>query len=167
MTSLLCVTLVQTVLLAAGTEAKTVSIETYAEAHRTTTETGKPMVVMVGTDWCPPCQTMKKSVLPRVREHGMLKKVAFAVVNPDRDKNLAQELTGGGPIPQLVMFRRSGNGGWLRTKLVGGQSVEAVEEFIEDGLADDKAEKKSGAKAREVKAPPAAERTASRRDEAA
>jgi thiol-disulfide isomerase/thioredoxin len=140
MTALLLSTIIQTAILTTGAEAKPVSLETYTEAHRATTETGKPMVVMVGTDWCPPCQAMKKNVLPRVRELGLLRKVAFAVVNPDREKALAEKLTGGGPIPQLVMFRKTDNG-WMRRKLVGGQSVETVEQFINEGLAKDAGEK--------------------------
>ena len=119
--------------------------DTYAEAHRVTEETGKPMVVMVGTDWCSPCQMMKKTILPRVREHGLLRRVAFAVVNPDRDGELADQITGGGPIPQLVMFRKTAKG-WVRKKLVGGQSVETVEEFINEGLASDAADKKADKK---------------------
>jgi thioredoxin-like negative regulator of GroEL len=115
--------------------------ETYAAAHRTTVKTGKPMVVMVSTDWCPPCQVMKKKILPRVRQRGLLRRVAFAMVNPDRDGELAEQITGGGPIPQLVMFRKTPRG-WLRSKLVGGQTVEAVEQFINDGLASDAADKK-------------------------
>ena len=144
MAPMLCVALVQTAILATGPDVTPVSFETYAKARRTTTETGKPMVIMVGTDWCSPCQTMKKSVLPRVRERGLLRKVAVALVNPDRDRQLATELTGGGPIPQLVMYRKSGDG-WMRKKLVGGQSVETVEEFIAEGLAQDEADKKSSA----------------------
>jgi thioredoxin-like negative regulator of GroEL len=144
MTSMLLATIVQTAILATGADATLVSHETYAEARQVTTETGKPMVVMVSTDWCPPCQTMKRSVLPRVRELGLLRKVAFAIVNPDRDKDLAQELTGGGPIPQLVMYRKTPNG-WTRQKLVGGQSVESVQQFISEGLAQDEDEKKSAA----------------------
>jgi hypothetical protein len=85
---------------------------------------------------------MKKTVLPRVRERGLLRKVAFAMVNPDRDGELAEKLTGGGPIPQLVMFRRTADG-WIRKKLIGGQTVETVEEFISEGLAQDEADKKS------------------------
>ena len=100
------------------------------------------MVVMVSTDWCPPCQMMKKTVMPRVRERGLLRKVAFAMVNPDRDGELAEQITGGGPIPQLVMFRRTTNG-WIRKKLIGGQSVETVEEFISEGLTQDAADKKA------------------------
>jgi thioredoxin-like negative regulator of GroEL len=143
MTLTLCAALIQTVLLASPTE----NTETYTEARRQLTETGQPMMVMVSTDWCGPCQSMKRNVLPRLRERGMFKKVAFAQVNADRDSELAKELTGGGPIPQLVMYRRSGRG-WIRAKLVGGQSVEKVEQFINEELALDKSDHdsdKSGA----------------------
>ncbi len=140
--------------------------ETYAEAHRTTTQTGKPMVVMVSTDWCPPCQMMKKTIMPRVRERGLLRKVAFAIVNPDRDQELAEQLTGGGPIPQLVMFRRTANG-WIRKKLIGGQSVETVEEFISEGLTQDAAAKKASPGADKKKAPRHEQTSAHRNDDAA
>jgi thioredoxin-like negative regulator of GroEL len=116
--------------------------DTYAAAHRVTTETGKPLMVMVSTEWCPPCQTMKKSVIPQVRQRGTLDKVAFAVVNPDNDRELAQQLTGGGPVPQLVIYRR-GPFGWARRKLIGGQSVEGVERFINQAIADDAAERQA------------------------
>jgi thioredoxin-like negative regulator of GroEL len=140
MTSALCLTLIQAAMLTTGADAAPAAADTYAAAHRTTTSTGKPMVVMVSTDWCPPCQMMKKTIMPRVRERGLLRKVAFAMVNPDRDGELAEQITGGGPIPQLVMFRRTAKG-WIRQKLIGGQSVETVEEFISEGLAQDAADK--------------------------
>jgi len=115
--------------------------DSYATAHETTVKTGRPMLVMVSTDWCAPCQTMKKSVIPQVREHGLLKRVAFAIVNPDRDQELAQELTGGGPVPQLLLFRKTRDG-WRRWQLVGGQSVETVEEFINQAVVTDETKKK-------------------------
>jgi len=130
---------------------------TYAQAHKITAKTGKPMFIMVGTDWCGPCQQMKKNVLPEVRKHGMLKKVAFAMVNADREQALARKLTGGGPIPQLVMYRKTKDG-WKRRKLVGGQSVETVEKFINQGLSMDKAEKKADQK-ESVKTTKTAEKT--------
>ena len=129
MTLTLCAAIMQTVLLVTPPEAP----DTYAEARRQVTETGRPMVVMVGTDWCGPCQAMKKTILPKVREHGLLKKVAFALVNADKDSDLAKELTGGGPVPQLVMYCKK-DGVWKRRKLIGGQSVEQVEQFIKEGL---------------------------------
>jgi thioredoxin-like negative regulator of GroEL len=118
--------------------------ETYAQAHKEMTETGKPMVVMVGTDWCGPCRKMKQVVLPEVRKRGLLQQVAFALVNADNDRNLATKLIGKGPIPQLIMFRQTPDG-WRRRKLVGGQEVEKVENFLREGIAQDEAEKTSEA----------------------
>ena len=114
----------------------------FTHAREETTESGKPLLVMVGTDWCGPCQAMKKNILPKVREHGLFRKVAFALVNADRNKKLADELTGGGPVPQMVLYYKSDKG-WMRRKLIGGQSVEAVEKFIEEGLVLNDANKKS------------------------
>lgn len=114
----------------------------YADAHRTTAETGRPMVVMVSAEWCSACKEMEKTVLPQVAKRGLLKKVSFALVNVDRESTLARRLIGNGPVPQLLMFRRNGNG-WLRKKLVGGQTPEAVEKFIEQGVARDEAAKKA------------------------
>ncbi len=124
--------------------------ETYAEAHRVTLKTGKPLVVMVGADWCGPCQNMRRTILPRVREHGLFRKIAFAHVNVDRERELASQLTGGGAVPELIMFRKTKNG-WLRRKMIGSHSVEEVENFINEGLAMDaeehRAEKQSAHKA--------------------
>src|SRR3972149_9289883 len=134
----LCATIMQAVLLVSAPDA---ADETYTEAHRLTTETGRPLVVMVGTDWCGPCQAMKRNILPRLRERGLFKRVAFAQVNADRENELAKELTGGGPVPQLVMYRRTNNG-WLRRKLIGGQNLETIEQFINEGIDLDEADNK-------------------------
>ncbi len=82
---------------------------------------------------------MKKTVIPQVRKRGLLRKVAFAMVNPDRDRELADKLIGGGPVPQLVMYRKTPDG-WTRQVLVGGQTVEAVEQFINEGVASSDAD---------------------------
>ena len=111
--------------------------ESYTEAHRVTMKTGKPMLVMVSTEWCPACQIMKRRILPQIRERGLLSRVAFATVNPDQEGELSQRLIGGGLIPQLVMYRKTPRG-WSRRVLVGAQSVEGVEQFINQGtVADD------------------------------
>lgn len=119
--------------------------ENYADAHAKTIETGRPMLVMVSTDWCMPCQMMKKTVIPQVRERGVLARVAFAIVNPDRDRELAHKITGGGPIPQLILYRKTSEG-WTRKTLIGGQSVETVEQFINEGVANDATAKQQPAK---------------------
>jgi hypothetical protein len=139
MTSVFLSALMQIVVVAAGTEATPVSSKNYTEARKIVSETGSPLVVMVTTDSCVHCQTMKKKVLPRVFEGGFLRKVVFSIVNPDRESELAEKLIGDGPVPQLVMFRKKGDG-WVRKTLVGGQSVEKVEQFIQEGVNDDQKE---------------------------
>jgi len=107
--------------------------ETYADAHRKTAATGQPMVVMVGADWCPACQAMEQNIIPQVRQQGIFRRVTFAIVNVDRERELATQLTSGGPIPQLIVFHQTA-AGWRRRVLIGGQSVETVESFIGEAV---------------------------------
>lgn len=134
MTGLGLTALVQLAMLAASGE------ETYAEAHRATNETGRPMVVMVTADWCAACQQMKNDVIPQCRQRGLLRRVAFAIVNLDRERDLGTQLTAGGPIPQLLVYRRTGEG-WRMNRLVGGQSIEAIEDVIKEAEASSKSAK--------------------------
>lgn len=152
MTSLGFAAVLQVTLALTGTDG-------YAEAHQMVTETGRPMLVVVGADWCPACQTLEKTVLPQVRQRGLLRRVAFAVVNLDHDQELGQQLTAGGPIPQMLMYRKTANG-WKLRRMVGNQTVEAVESFINEGLAlDEDAKKKE--KGEPKKAPSTANSSAS------
>ena len=115
--------------------------ENYTDAHQASMKTGKPMLVMVSTEWCPACQVMKKRIMPQIRERGLLSRVSFASVNPDQDNELSHQLIGNGPIPELVMYRKTPRG-WIRRVLIGGQSVETVEQFINEGtVVDDEASK--------------------------
>jgi thioredoxin-like negative regulator of GroEL len=108
--------------------------ESYAEAHRQTVETGRPMVVMVGAEWCPACKAMEANVLPEMRSRGLLRRVAFALVDMDRDGEIGHKLVEGGPIPQLIVFRKTSEG-WKNRRLIGNQSIEAVEEFISQNVS--------------------------------
>jgi thioredoxin-like negative regulator of GroEL len=133
--------------------------ESYTEAHQASMKNGKPMLVMVSTEWCPACQVMKNRILPQIRERGLLKRVAFATVNPDHEGDLSRQLIGGGPIPQLVMYRKTPRG-WIRRVMVGSQSVENVADFINQGtVADDEAEKKTEAEDKPADAPKEPQKT--------
>ena len=66
--------------------AVTATPSSYAEA-RAMAESGKPLVVLVGADWCPACQRMKNSSLPQVAKSRALSKVAYAVVNTDQEQH--------------------------------------------------------------------------------
>jgi hypothetical protein len=65
---------------------------------------------------------MKNSVIPEVRRQGGLHRVAFAQVDMDQEQELGTQLTGGGPLPQILMFRKTAQG-WKLRRLVGGQDA--------------------------------------------
>ena len=103
--------------------------DTYEAAYKTMQETGKPLVVLIGADWCPACQTMKQSVMPKLESDGTLDDVAFAIVDTDRQGELARSMMRGNSIPQLVMYIKTDDG-WKLQRLVGGQSTSAVQRFV-------------------------------------
>jgi len=105
----------------------------YAEAHKVNAETGRPLVVLIGADWCPACRQMKSAV-PQLAQKGVLQKVAFTVLNTDHDGAIAQKMMTGGSIPQLVMYHKTASG-WKRSSLNGSQSPAAIEAFINAGVA--------------------------------
>ena len=132
MTSLTFAVVLQASVVAAGADS-------YAEAHRRGVQTGVPLVVLVGAEWCPACKVLENTVIPQVREHGYLRCVAFAMVDYDREREISQRLVGDGPLPQMLMYRKTAEG-WKVRKLVGSQPVHAVEWFIYQGVtADDQA----------------------------
>jgi len=115
--------------------ALTTGDQTYEQAYNTAiSDSSRPLVVLVGADWCPGCQSMKTSVLPQVQQQGGLNNVAFAMVNVDRDSTIARSLMEGGSIPQLVMFVKTDKG-WSRRQLTGSQSVSAVQGFVAQGVS--------------------------------
>lgn len=137
----------------------TMGAETYADAYHTTVETGRPMVVLVGADWCAACRVMEHTVLPQIRERGGLGKVAFAIVNLDQERDLGDQLTNRGPIPQLLLFRKAEDG-WKLRRLVGRQTVETVTSFIEQGVNANLTSKSTEAGSTETSTPPEALLTA-------
>jgi thioredoxin-like negative regulator of GroEL len=102
----------------------------YTTAYKQTMETGQPLVVLVGADWCPGCQQMKHTAIPEVKRSGGLEKVAYSYVNYDQQGKLAQQLMQGSSIPQLILFHKTADG-WKRQQLTGAHSAVAIKEFID------------------------------------
>lgn len=105
----------------------------YSDAYKLNEETGKPLVVLIGADWCPACQVMKRTTMPQVAKDGVLGDVAFATLDADRDGQVATQMMKGGPIPQLLMFRKTADG-WKQERLIGAQSPAKVVAFLRRGI---------------------------------
>jgi thioredoxin-like negative regulator of GroEL len=104
--------------------------EQYNLAYAQAQENGKPLVVLVGAEWCPGCIKMKNQVIPVMKSNGSLEKVQFAQVNTDNDPELAEQLMRGQSIPQLIMYTKT-DAGWKRSQLTGPKTVSEVEGFIQ------------------------------------
>ena len=108
----------------------TPTTQSYDDAYRSAAESGKPLVVLVGAEWCPACQQMKQVVMPQLAKDGELSKVAFAMVNTDAEAGLAGKLMSGGSIPQLMIYRKTADG-WKRQLFVGAQSPSTIAAAID------------------------------------
>jgi thiol:disulfide interchange protein len=103
-----------------------VGAQTYEQAYEETQENGRPLVVLVGADWCPGCRTMKQAVLPRLQNSGRLAGVNYAQVDTDGRAELAGQLMRGGTIPQLIVYSQGADGRWHREQITGAASDAAV-----------------------------------------
>jgi thioredoxin-like negative regulator of GroEL len=101
----------------------------YATAFRETEKTGRPLVILIGADWCPGCRQMKYTTIPELERKGGLRDVAFAYVNTDEQSQLAGKLMQGSSIPQLIMYQKTDQG-WTRKQLTGAQSTSRVQAFL-------------------------------------
>jgi thioredoxin-like negative regulator of GroEL len=109
--------------------------KSYQSAHAQAIEQGKPILVLVGADWCPGCRTLKHQTLSRMLQTGKLADVEYAVVDADRESRLARQLMRGNSIPQLILFTREGEQ-WHRGQLTGAQPESTIASFIKQSLAD-------------------------------
>jgi len=122
--------------LAAMLQLSAVSADaSYATAHRAMMETGKPMVLLIGAEWCPACRTMKEQVVPDVARHGGFDQATFAVIDSDAQPELASKLKRGSSIPQLIVYRKTEKG-WRINRMIGAHSAQAVEKLVAQGVAD-------------------------------
>lgn len=118
-----------------ATSSSSLPNNSYKEAYQQHLEDGRPLVVLLGADWCPACRTMKSSYLPQAAREGVLNDVAFTVVDVDAERRLANQMMRGGSIPQLVMYYRDGDQ-TRRVQLTGAHDVASIRRFIEAGLSE-------------------------------
>lgn len=102
----------------------------YERAFREAESKQRPLLVLVGAQWCPSCQTMKQSVLPRLASRGDLATVSFVTVDTDAEAELAGHLLRGNAVPQLIAFSRKPGGKWQREQITGLASDAAVQGLI-------------------------------------
>ena len=105
---------------------------TFQQAYRQSMHTGRPLVVLLGADWCHGCRVMSTKILPTIAKAGGLANVEFVYINIDHQRRLVEKLTRSKAIPQLICFRKT-PAGWERRCLTGAHGVKEVNRFINIG----------------------------------
>lgn len=103
----------------------------YTLAYKRSIQEDKPLMVVVGADWCPACTQLKDSTLRTMQQSGELQEVNVAVVDRDRDPELARRLMKGeNRIPQVIVYSKDPEGRWQSRKLTGYQSPQPIRSLI-------------------------------------
>ena len=101
----------------------------YEAAYRKAQEEKKPLVVLVGAEWCPACKTMKSDTIDPMKNAGELEEVVYTQLDKDAHPELADQVMQGKTLPQIVVFSES-ESGWKRYSLTGIQTPRRVKELI-------------------------------------
>ena len=107
--------------------------EQFDLAYQRSFTTGRPLVVLLGAQWCPGCQVMQHEVMPEVEKSGGLEQVEFVYIDIDRNRRLAAKLSKAKTIPQLIRYHKTPDG-WKYNLLNGAYNVEEVKTFIKTGI---------------------------------
>jgi thiol:disulfide interchange protein len=107
----------------------------YEAAYQQAQEEHKPLLIVVGADWCAACKTLKAQTIEPMQHSGKLQNVVVTVVDKDSRPDLAQKLMEGTALPQLVVFAQ-GSEGWKKFSVTGIQSERRVEELLRQAAAE-------------------------------
>ena len=101
----------------------------YDKAYHQSLESGKPLLVLVGADWCGACQVMKKRVMPQLDKEGALRDIHCTELNLSEDEELANRISKVNTIPCLILFTKSDDK-WQKRELIGMHNQKSVKAFL-------------------------------------
>jgi thiol:disulfide interchange protein len=107
----------------------------YEAAYRQAQEEHKPLLIIVGADWCAACKTLKANTIEPMQSSGKLENVVVTVIDKDARPDLAEKLMEGKTLPQLVVFAQ-GSEGWKKFSVTGMQSEHRVKELLDKATTD-------------------------------
>jgi thiol:disulfide interchange protein len=101
----------------------------YEAAYQQAQKERKPLLVLVGADWCHACKTMKTDTIVPMKEAGHLKEVVYTQIDKDKHPEIASQIMQGNTLPQIVVFCESDKG-WKKFSLTGIQTERRVKELL-------------------------------------
>ena len=101
----------------------------YEAAFKKADKEKKPLVIVVGAEWCVSCLIMKRETMQPMQKDGQLDKVVVTYVDKDQNPELAEKLMKGPTLPQVIVFNKK-DGKWKRVSLTGMQSKKRMKELL-------------------------------------
>jgi thioredoxin-like negative regulator of GroEL len=108
---------------------------TYEAAYRQAQQEHKPLLILVGAEWCAACKTLKAQTIEPMQSSGKLENVIVTVVDKDLRPDLAEKLMDGKMLPQLVVFSE-GAEGWKKFSVTGIQTESRIKELLNKAAAE-------------------------------
>ncbi len=113
----------------------------YEAAYKQAQEEHKPLLIVVGAEWCAACKTLKAQTIEPMQTSGKLENVIVTLVDKDARPDLAEKLMDGKSLPQLVVFAQ-GSEGWKKFSVTGIQTERRVKELLEKAASESSRERR-------------------------
>lgn len=108
----------------------------YKTAYKESVANQKPLMVVVGAEWCTACNVLKDTTIRPMVQTGELDEVNVAVVDRDAEPELCEQLCKGDKmLPQIIVFTKNAEGKWERQKLMGYQPKQPVRSLVRRAIA--------------------------------
>lgn len=93
-------------------------VNDYSENYQDSIINDKPLVVVVGAEWCNSCNVLKKNIMPKILEKFSRRHFNYAEIDADENQPLARKILIGDSIPQTVIYYKY-NGEWKSKRWIG------------------------------------------------
>lgn len=125
------VSMLLTAVLATAVSTLPQTTQNYADAYREANRNHKPLLVVIGADWCPACVNLKSTTIKSLAAQGELDDVSVAVIDQDAEPQLASQLKHGKMIPQVILYSQTADGIWQKKHVTGFQSEGSIRSMID------------------------------------
>ena len=105
----------------------------YEKGVQAAAKSGRPLLILVGAEWCRDCVVLKRDVMPKLKKTGLLDQVEFVYLDFDQNRALVSQMMLNEMIPEMILYRKTA-GGWKRSNLNMSEKLQEIQAFIKTGL---------------------------------
>lgn len=107
------------------------TVNDYTENYNDSIANDKPLVVVVGADWCDSCRVIKRHIMPQILRKFTNRHFNYAEVDSDEERYLAKKILVGESIPQTIIYYKY-NGEWKNKRWIGLFKEHEIEQKLDE-----------------------------------